>query len=331
MRPAEVDRILDHARRAPSVHNTQPWAWRVGDDRVDLFADYSRQLVHADPERRDMMISCGAALHHFQVAARALGWDTRVRRCPSAVDDRLVASIRLAPASPPEDATAVLDALNRRRTDRRRLTSWPVPHGRLRAMAAAGEEWGAHVIPLQDGPLKSRLLALTLRADELQLRSPDYVSELNAWTTYWSDQGVPVGHIPRNDRLTTSDVLTRRFHHGVLDDTPLEDDPPADGLMLVCTSSDDQLSRLRAGEALSSVWLRATQDGLAVVPSSQAVEVSETRRVLQEEVLRDTSVAQILLRVGWPPQERTPLPATPRRFVEDIRSFGRPSPTDPAQ
>ena len=60
--------------RAPSVHNTQPWAWRLRPDGVDLYADHQRRLSVADPVGRELTISCGAALHHFQVAARALGW-----------------------------------------------------------------------------------------------------------------------------------------------------------------------------------------------------------------------------------------------------------------
>ena len=65
---------VELACRAPSVHNTQPWAWRLRPDGVDLYADHQRRLSVADPVGRELTISCGAALHHFQVAARAMGW-----------------------------------------------------------------------------------------------------------------------------------------------------------------------------------------------------------------------------------------------------------------
>jgi hypothetical protein len=32
-------RLVSLAILAPSVHNTQPWAWRIGPDGIDLFAD----------------------------------------------------------------------------------------------------------------------------------------------------------------------------------------------------------------------------------------------------------------------------------------------------
>ena len=40
---APVDDVLKLACRAPSVHNTQPWRWRVRENRVDLYADLRRQ------------------------------------------------------------------------------------------------------------------------------------------------------------------------------------------------------------------------------------------------------------------------------------------------
>jgi len=321
---AEVDLILEHARLAPSVHNTQPWSWHVHGRRVDLYADFRRQLVHADPQRRDLMISCGAALHHFEVAARALGWRPRVRRAPRQSEERLVASVLLSPGAAPEDGDSLLEAIAQRRTDRRRLSPWPLPPERLAALAAAGAAWGAQVVPVPRN-LRTTALALTRRADEVQQRSSGYVGELNSWTAYWADEGVPVSHIPRQADVTSSDVLSRRFRHGVLDDPPVSSQDPADDLLVVCTSSDDTLSRIRAGEALSAVWLRATRDGISLVPLSQAVEVPETRRVLQEELLGDTSVGQLLLRVGRAPEGRKPLPATPRRELEDIRVTHAPA------
>src|SRR4051794_29621662 len=182
--PDTADKILRYACRAPSVHNTQPWHWRVRDDRVDLYADFSRQLIYGDPQRRGLLISCGAALHHFQVAAQALGWSTTVRRLPDPGDERFIAGVRLAeaPTDTPIDAARTLDAIDHRRTDRRRLTSWPVPDERLGALAVAAGRWGAQVTPLVDEGARARVLDLTGRANELQLRNPRYVSELNKWT-----------------------------------------------------------------------------------------------------------------------------------------------------
>jgi hypothetical protein len=82
------------------------------------------------------------------------------------------------------------------------------------------------------------------------------------------------------------------------------------------TASDDTLSQLRAGEALSAVTLHATSVGLASCPLSQVLEIDATRRSLRDDVLGGAMSPQVVLRLGWAPP--VPLPATPRRRVRDV-------------
>ena len=61
--------VLTLATRAPSIHNTQPWRWRVGTASLDLFSEPDMQLHSTDPDGRDLIISCGVTLHHCVVAS----------------------------------------------------------------------------------------------------------------------------------------------------------------------------------------------------------------------------------------------------------------------
>ena len=54
---ATMRTALALAIRAPSVHNVQPWNWRVGTESLQLYSDPTRHLVHTDPDGRDMMVS----------------------------------------------------------------------------------------------------------------------------------------------------------------------------------------------------------------------------------------------------------------------------------
>lgn len=59
---------------AANAHNTQPWRFDVGPDRIAVFADTSRHLGSFDPFRREMMLSLGCALENMVHAARAEGY-----------------------------------------------------------------------------------------------------------------------------------------------------------------------------------------------------------------------------------------------------------------
>lgn len=319
-----IDEMLEYACRAPSVHNTQPWRWRVHGNRVELFADFKRQLLYTDPARRDLLISCGAALHHLQMAASGFGWAARVRRLPDPSDDRHLATVTLTPSRPDGTDTSLLESIRARRTDRRRLTSWPVPEERLVSLSSTGSIWGAQVLPVTGEAAKSRIYSLTRQASVIQGRNLRYVDELAAWTQRTSSrpEGMPPEVIPAREELSAADAVNRRFVNGTLPDPEVDSEPSEDGLLVVCTSSDDVISRVRAGEALSAVWLRATQENMALVPLSQAIEVDQTREELQDDVLGGLAYPQLLLRVGWLPLSRNELPMTGRRPLSEVVERG---------
>jgi hypothetical protein len=53
---------------APSVHNSQPWRWRLDGRSLLLQADLRRWLPATDADGRDRVVSCGAVLHHTRIA-----------------------------------------------------------------------------------------------------------------------------------------------------------------------------------------------------------------------------------------------------------------------
>src|SRR3954454_18980279 len=74
--------LTEAAVWAPSLHNTQPWWFGVRGSTVTLHADTDRRLDVADPDGREMLISCGAALFTLRLAARHLGYLPEVRTLP---------------------------------------------------------------------------------------------------------------------------------------------------------------------------------------------------------------------------------------------------------
>jgi hypothetical protein len=78
------------------------------------------------------------------------------------------------------------------------------------------------------------------------------------------------------------------------------------------------LSWLEAGQALSALWLQATDEGLSVVPLSQAIEVEETREALCQDVFDGMARPQILVRVGWLEGSSTSPERSPRRPVGEV-------------
>lgn len=307
--------VVELACLAPSVHNTQPWTWRAAGSTIELYADPSRLLAATVPLGHNLVVSCGAALHHARVAALGLGWQPAVTRLPEGPDSDLLARIELTAVSRTPQHVAAVKTLRQRRTDRRRFTSWPIPGERLVELAATAERWGVVATPVTEPGKRWQVEALLARAFEAQSEDPRLAHEQSAWIDHSSRDGVPSDVIP--DQPQTASRRRSRFGPGRLENADREVES-ADGLIVLGTVADDRASWLRAGEALGALWLHATSQGLSVVPLSQPIEVPETRMALQREVLVSLAVSHVLLRIGWPAISRTALPAAPRRPVAEV-------------
>ena len=181
--------VLTVSTRAPSVHNSQPWRWRVGPDRLHLYADASRHLSSADPDRREQMLSCGAALHHCAVGFAAAGWQAKIERLPDPADIDHLAVIELVRQPAGELDVTLADAIARRRTDRRNFSSWPVPWGDIALMGARAARVG---VMLRQIDLTPRIHEIVAESVSIHAADADYLAELRAWSgRYGAVAGVP--------------------------------------------------------------------------------------------------------------------------------------------
>jgi nitroreductase len=298
------------AGHAPSVHNTQPWRWRVRPDRLDLLAARERQLTAVDPRSRLLLISCGAALHHARLALAAEGWAIEVRRLPDPQEPDLLASIfPTGRTAVTPEAMRLVQVMQVRHTDRRPVADEPVPAEALKAMVAATEAAGSRLQVLDRDQVITLASAAT-RAAAAEAQEPDIAAELAYWTGRAAAEGMglPANVLPEQAAQTT--VPARDFGRaGTLPVGPGHDQA---AVYAVLYGDDDETdSWLRAGEALSAAWLTATSLGVSVVPLSGVIEVTATRETLRRE-LAGVGYPYLVLRTGIADPEHAGPPRTPR-------------------
>ncbi|NKY89827.1 NAD(P)H nitroreductase [Nocardia veterana] len=304
---------VELAVRAPSVHNSQPWLWRIGDDTVQLYADTARQLRQTDPDQRDLVVSCGAALHHLRVAAAGLGWATVVHRLPNpAVPDHL-AAVEFRPEPATAEAVGLSRAIASRHSDRRRYTSWEVPDMHIETLTAAAAANGVLVRDVVADDERVQLLRAFERAAAVHNADTAYRAELAQWSGH---HATPDG-VPARSAVAATGVMSRPFADPGLPEAVMRDIAEADHMLVLYTAGDDRVSRLRAGEATSAILLAATIFGLATCPLSEPLEVPEVRAHLRTDLLGDSGYPQMIIRVGWAAAGSS-LPPTPRRALDDV-------------
>ena len=320
-----IREVLTLAARAPSVHNSQPWRWHVGERSLDLHCVPTLHLRATDPDRRDLILSCGAALHHGVVALAAMGWRAEVHRFPNPVDANHVATIEVHRQGCGDLDVKLAAAIPRRRTDRRLYSPWPVPDGDVALLETRAAAAGVMVRRVD---ALARLRAIVAKAVRQHATDHDYLTELTTWSgRHDSVAGVPARSTPSPD--PTAMIPGRLFAGPELAQPPGATAAEDHAVVLAFgTADDDQLERLRAGEATSLVLLTATALGLSSCPVTEPLQILETRDEVRATVFGDTGFPQMLLRVGWAPINADPLPSTPRRPLSEIVTWGSGSPAD---
>jgi nitroreductase len=302
----------DAARLAPSIHNTQPWRWVVRGDRLELFAVPDRQLHEQDPQGRLMQLSCGAALHHALIALTAEGWAYRVDR-PAEQPLAVVHAERHEPAEPA--AMRRMQLLRVRHTDRRTVTDERLSPEVREALIAAARRGGAQ-LHILDRDQVLQLAVMIEHAGEAEQRDESMRAETLAWVGGDRPEGtgLPDAVVPAELPLTT--VAERDFGvAGTLQPGGGHDSAAAYAVLY--GDGDEPRDWLRAGEALSELWLSATEHGAGVLPLSSPIELDFTRQALRR-MLGNTGYPHLVLRLGLTDPEHAGPPHTPRLPPEQV-------------
>jgi nitroreductase len=329
--------LVAAATLAPNPHNSQPWLFRVGSGRIDLFADASRNIGAIDPFKREKYIGLGAALENLVVAAEATRYKTGVTLMPEGAHSDHAARIELSRAT--KHNSFLVDQIAKRHTNRYAFVAdKDVPTAALAAMAGLGDAStsDARVLWFSSNRQRSQLGSLLVAATEAIIRDPDQSRSDYQWFRQTWDaiqrqrdgitidaSGLPeltqalAKLLPAQSRQATDDAwltATRDRHTKTA---------AAYGIVAVRDASDDR-QRLGGGRLLERVHLWTTGNGIALQHMNQLTERADREHELGlksqfgdalEQLLPDGWQALSLFRIGYP--THTPN-KSPRRAMEAV-------------
>lgn len=318
---AVLENLVSAAVAAPSIHNSQPWHFRLRPETstLEVRAVGERTLSTTDPQGRALHISVGAAVLNLRTAARHLGWAPEVRLLPDPAEPALLAAVELdRPSHVALPSTAELyDAIWHRHTIRTPFTGPPVPAALLGQLVEAARAEGA-LLYFPGHEERERLLHLTAEAERWNTTDPARSTESRGWVQGPGAQpyGIPAAALGPQDasgRLPMRDFSAIR---------PAEHLPPAvfesePCIAALATARDLPLDWLRAGLALEHVLLLATAHRVRASLLHQAMEWPHLRWAARDP-RRGPGYTQMLIRLGYGP-EGAP---TPRLAVSAVLDPG---------
>jgi hypothetical protein len=319
-----ADYLIATAARAPSVHNTQPWRFRVERSAIEVYSDPRRRL-RLDPEGREKIISCGAALFGLRLAVRSLGYQPMVELLPDQARPRLLARVTLGPAEP---MTAreheMLKALPHRHTHRGGFAADPLPAGLLAGLQNDALAERARLDIVDPGLAYQRLAEIVGMAGSRLDRDPRARGELLHWTRHMDSSardGVPAHAFASAadqpgqpaGRLRQRDFDLGRGLGRLADDGPA----PAVTAVLV-TPGDSRADWLHAGQALHRLLLHAASWWVFASLYTLPLENAPIRALIKERLALPEE-PQMLLQLGVAHASHATARRPPRDLIEDRR------------
>jgi hypothetical protein len=323
--------LIEVAARAPSLHNTQPWRFKVGERAIELYADGRRQL-REDPAGREMLISCGAALYGLRLGIRslgyrpetdALGYRPEAATFPPRARPRPLARVRLGrPAPMTPDERKLLHAVPHRHTHRGPFEPGPLPAGLLTRLQDDATAEGATLIVIDTEAVRAKLAAILATWSRHQDLFPTSPAEIQsrAETARWTRDarslardGVPAHAFPAARGQDTGRLPQRDFDLGRGWGLLPSGGSPAQVTAILVTSGDHEEDWLQAGQALQRLLLRAASQWVFASLQTGPLQAPATRSLIQYS-LALPGWPQMLIQLGL---ARTTHP-TARRPAADL-------------
>ncbi len=315
MTEGEFRTIVERARLAPSVHNTQPARWRLHGDTIEILLDSSVALAVGDPDHRDALLSVGAAIEATFLALLEHGWTAEaVRANPAATDGlRSVATLSLTRGGEPDALAAQLD---RRFTHRGPCDAGPHPlvgWTRSDAVLVTDRTRIADLARLNDA-VSLRIMAHRpfrrelLHWMRLSPRHPRYALDGMSRAALRMSPGIAFGA-----RLTLGPLWGLCHALGLTRGMTAEADATNSAAVVACFHRPREEDPVMSGRAYLRMWLEATSLGMAGWPMAALADDADSNA----EVCRlvgigaDRRLVQVI-RFGpttapMPPRARRPL------------------------
>jgi len=311
--------LLNYAVLAPSSHNAQPWLWKMNGETVELHADRSRALPIADPDDRELIMSCGASLLHLRLALRHFGYAGEVVTFPDPQNPDFLARVGLgSKQAPTAEDDLLFWAISKRHTNRQPFEERELPASLLPALQAEAAREGAWLHVIRDAAQRDAVVDLIVKGDWIQGHDKCFRRELANWihpNHSAQADGMPGYALGMNDLSShVAPLAIKALDIGEAQakkDRRLAESAPV--LAVLGTADTRSASCLAAGQAVARVLLRACAAGVSASFFNQPIELHRLCTQLRDILERD-GYPQLLFRLGYAAEAK----ATPRRTVEQV-------------
>jgi hypothetical protein len=300
--------IVDIARFAPSVHNTQPWLISSEKQSITVTLDAEHVLKDGDPTGRQTTISMGIFAEALIIAASKYNLvEEKISFNRESFTIRFKESTKKN-----DDKTKSIRYLKSRCTDRSIYQKIKLSTEVIDKISHAAHINGSSVHVLTRDSDISEIATFTAKGIKLALSNPNFRKELsNYLVVQWSKRkrGISVKSLYINPILASFEPLLMRLGIGLPLEVNLEKKrwESASGIVILCADGDLAKYWFDTGRAYLNICLSIESHGLSQATSAAIVEAADYHEDIEKLIGTNQRILSVI-RIGKGVEKRNHSP-----------------------
>lgn len=311
--------LVRYATLAASSHNTQPWKFRLGRDRIQILPDLSRRCPEVDPDDHHLYASLGCATANLLLAARCCGLKGHFS-CQALDQQETGVQVDLEEAGPTR--SELFEAIPSRQCSRSEYDGSALSADELRLLETAADGNGVSIMLLTRRQQMAQIAEYVAEGNTEQFGDPGWVEEMQKWIRFSAREAVrsrdglygPVMGSPSVPNWLGKLVMRFAFSAKRQNRKDIKNIMSSAAIAVLYSEADDQRHWIEAGRCYQRLALQATALNLHTAFINQPVEVSTLRPQFASYLGIGHRRPDLLVRVG----RGAEMPRSLRRPVEAV-------------
>ena len=302
---------------AANGHNTQPWKFRLEENRISILPDFSRRTQVVDPDDHHLFVSLGCATENLSVAAAAHGRQAEIK-----IEKEADAQIEIALSTGPSSDELLYKAISRRQSTRSSFDGQSISKTDLALLETAAQQEGVSVRFFADASDLESILEFVVEGNSAQMDDPAFINELRDWIRFDPEKALATGDglfsacsgNPVMPEWIGGPMFQVFFTKDAENDKYREHIRSSAGIAVFTGDHSDPEHWIKVGRSFERFALQAAVLGIRNAHINQPIEVPAIRSEFARWLGMPDKRPDLVIRFGRAPA----LPMSIRRPVEDV-------------
>ena len=309
--------LVRMATLAANGHNTQPWKFRIDNNKVNILPDFTRRTEVVDPDDHHLFVSLGCATENLAIAASAHGRSPNVTIASGSEPQ-----IQIEIGNGPKNNNDLYQAIPLRQSTRSLFDGQKVSPTDLELLRAAAQEEGVTVLFFTGQSDREAISEFVVEGNSAQMDDPAFIKELRDWLRF-----NPKNAISKGDGLFSACSgnpalpewigagLFNVFFTKEAENAKYKDHIKSSaGVAVFIGDKADPEHWIKVGRSFERFALQATALGIRNAHINQPIEVPSIRPDFAHWLGMPNVRPDLIVRFGRAPA----LPMSMRRSLDDV-------------